>query len=457
MESVDLSFLPEFSGFDNLPDIPPRSRLFSLEPIGIGTPMSEGLKSYIIRLAEAYSISPRRLIREEFTKFAPELANYRYFGPTKYAIAIDGLYRYSELFARSVENLCGLPEARNLTLQPLNALLPFTGVGMCAPRWCSSCYAEMRESRQQLYQPLAWSLDLYHVCPRHEKTMVDRCPSCNKLQYLIPRIPMIGYCCYCGTWMGKPLNKSPPATSFELWVSTAIGEIIAELSKLGNLATRDRFLRQLMEAVDCFADGGRREFCRRIGLPDAAFQIWITGGKRPCLARWLEISYGLGIGPVRFLEEKFASVSETTVLRKLPYALTPRASSPQLTAAERHAIEVELTSVAEAGSGAFSVTALAERHGLARRHLQSLWPDQCRKISADFKENAKIQWNEKRAQQCRITKETVNSLLERGLYPSQRTMQNALNRFGLSLVNPAIRDAYKQQLWAKLLENNGNS
>jgi len=49
--------------------------------------------------------------------------------------------------------------------------------------------------------------------------------------------------------------------------------------------------------------------------------------------------------------------------------------------------------------------------------------------------------------------EMVDALLERGLYPGQNTMRDALNRIGISLANPAIRDAYKQQLKTRLGEN----
>lgn len=39
------------------PSIPTRSRLFSLEPIGIGTPYVESLTSFITRLAEVHCVS----------------------------------------------------------------------------------------------------------------------------------------------------------------------------------------------------------------------------------------------------------------------------------------------------------------------------------------------------------------------------------------------------------------
>jgi hypothetical protein len=51
LAALDLRLLP----------LAPRTRLFHLPPIGIGTPLVEGLAGYIMRLAEASSRSPARL------------------------------------------------------------------------------------------------------------------------------------------------------------------------------------------------------------------------------------------------------------------------------------------------------------------------------------------------------------------------------------------------------------
>jgi len=44
------------------PALPPRSRLYSLAPIGVGTAFVEGLTSYVSRLAAAHSVSVGDLV-----------------------------------------------------------------------------------------------------------------------------------------------------------------------------------------------------------------------------------------------------------------------------------------------------------------------------------------------------------------------------------------------------------
>src|SRR5260370_40255821 len=52
------------------PVLPPATRLYSLSPIGIGTPMVESLTGYIARLAEAHCVSSGLLYWKEIKALA---------------------------------------------------------------------------------------------------------------------------------------------------------------------------------------------------------------------------------------------------------------------------------------------------------------------------------------------------------------------------------------------------
>ena len=47
------------------PALPPRSRLYHLAPIGVGTPNVESLTGYVARLAEAHNVHTRTLMARE--------------------------------------------------------------------------------------------------------------------------------------------------------------------------------------------------------------------------------------------------------------------------------------------------------------------------------------------------------------------------------------------------------
>jgi len=57
-----------FESWDCRPaTVPPRSRLYSLKPMGIGTPFVESLTGYVSRLADAHAVSVGNLVGRELS------------------------------------------------------------------------------------------------------------------------------------------------------------------------------------------------------------------------------------------------------------------------------------------------------------------------------------------------------------------------------------------------------
>lgn len=453
MAASNLYFVPEYPGFRDGRELPPRSRLFALEPIRIGTPTAESMISYVVRLAGAHSVSPRRLIMEEFSKVMPGIGIYRRHGLffQTDARSINGLHQHSQSFTDAVEKLCRIRNAKNLTLLNLQDLLPFNGAGLIAahPRWCPTCYREWFDCRREAYHPLAWSFDLYRVCPRHGTTLHDRCPCCNEYQHVIPRAPAIGFCCHCSTWLGHERTEDRSRNDTDLWLATAIEEIVTELPTLSTLAIRNRFVSQLNLAIDHYAGGSRRRFCIATGLSENAFQYWLSSDKKPTLPQWLTIAYGLAVSPVEFLMMDFVPGVSQGTLRKLNQQFKPRFKRPTLTRAQRDTIEAELREVAQRGDGNVSVATIAEKHGLARTYLRLLWPDLCQTIRDARKAKLMALAKDEQLRKYAAVREIVDDLLERGIYPSQRILKTALNSAGISYADPEIRQIHKQQLLAK--------
>lgn len=453
MKSTELQFVPEPLDRETGPGLPPRSRLYALTPIGRGTPLVEGLLSYVIRLAGAHAVGPRRLVTGALAKACPALDRYRRSGPffKSASRSVNGLHRFSEYFVEAVEQLCSVA-VRDLTLLPLRGLLPFNGPGLFAPspRWCPACYAEMLEAHTDIYQPLAWSFELYRVCAKHGCTLDDRCPACGQCQHCLPSGPMIGFCCHCGQWLGKRQGPDPPAAPFDLWVAGAIGEIVATLPLLETLATRDRFVSQLGQAVAMFADGSRRSCCMQMGISELSFQYLLSGDKRPLLSLWLEISYGFGLGPVAFLKARFDPAKPRLPLQKLPHPLRCRAKPHLLPPDQYPTVENALRAIAEDADCGMSVVALAQALHLNRSCIRYLWPDLCRQISANYRARKTALAKEVLDKQRQVTRDAVDALLDQGIYPNQTAVARVLAPERISLGHPAVQDAYAQQLKARL-------
>jgi hypothetical protein len=92
-------------------DLPPRSRLYSLAPIGVWTPMVECLTSYIIRLAWLYRISPRILVAYEII---PHLSRSYYFQSSAHALS-----RFCPQEAMRVNSFGETPDDWSATIEGL--------------------------------------------------------------------------------------------------------------------------------------------------------------------------------------------------------------------------------------------------------------------------------------------------------------------------------------------------
>jgi len=187
----------------------PRSRLYHLAPIGVVTPLIESLTSYIGRLAWAYRISPRAFVTEVIV---PNLGGSHYLQLSlahvhsfcRYeSMRINGIGEAAADWAETLASLTMRTDLRLLTLYTWAKGLPNLRLLRTTPAWCPECYAEWREAKVPVYQPLLWMLRVMTVCPQHERQLEEHCPYCLKLQSTIASNKVeVGCCTQCGAWLG---------------------------------------------------------------------------------------------------------------------------------------------------------------------------------------------------------------------------------------------------------------
>src|SRR5258708_38666607 len=104
-----------------IPSIPPRSRLYQLEPIGIGgigTPYVESLTSYVARLAELQCVKPKNLVMKVLLPSQSQASTIQ--NDYKFFISNAPNLNGSNLFAtHMVEALQALTLCKKLTLRPM--------------------------------------------------------------------------------------------------------------------------------------------------------------------------------------------------------------------------------------------------------------------------------------------------------------------------------------------------
>ncbi len=233
--------------------IPERSRLYSLEPIAIDTPYIEGLVSYICRLAEAHHISPGVLIKQEIL---PSFRRrYSVGGKTAYRVQGDGFetsvssfstpkYRknpneYGFLAWQYVEGLEPLTlqkNLRSLTIPLWSERTAERSESLEFARrlraWCPECLHGWRDSHQQIYEPLIWSIAAVTVCPLHHQPLRSHCPHCRMTQLPISGRMQVSRCVHCQNWLNilpeKPSETELSITSeidWHFWVAERVIEM----------------------------------------------------------------------------------------------------------------------------------------------------------------------------------------------------------------------------------------
>src|SRR5258708_17936278 len=132
---------------------PPRSRLYSLVPAGIGTPLIESLTSYINRLAWTYRVEPRILVAQEIV---PQLGRAYHFQSSlsllgaycrSEAMSINGTGETALDWSSTLTRLTTRENLRDLTLSSWAGNIPFRGLLRATPAWCPVCYHEWQKER----------------------------------------------------------------------------------------------------------------------------------------------------------------------------------------------------------------------------------------------------------------------------------------------------------------------
>lgn len=429
-----------------LPHVPPRSALFSLSPIGIGTPYQESLLSFLVRTSRAHAVSPRRLISEVFGAVDPAISKLAYAGFfSSLSGTVNGLGRYAKLFVSATEQLTGLQYLRHLTLLPWQDLFPHNGQGLLArhPRWCPACLFQQRVLGQATVFPLIWNIEAYRSCKEHLCALEDRCPHCGKIQPYLPRLPDLGICDYCRHPLAgiRPQEVVP---RFQSWVVEAVGGMVMRQSEPCFTPSIGRFRDFVREQVQALTAGNRAAFCRAVGFDDRGLNGWLNKGERPAATQFLALCYGVKIMPA----DVFAGAPSSTVdneLRLPPSKLKGRGHCPRPSPQMRKEWEEFLHTRLNSEESP-PVTEIAADLGVGPSCLRYWFPDLCAALSKRHGVAAKARSETHRAQQSRRVEEVVRMLHVDGRYPSHRQVNTVLRQEGMSLAQPHLLRAYLKAL-----------
>lgn len=252
-------------------ELPKRSVLVHLLPVGIGTPLVESMTSYVTRLASIHSVSVVDILDYAIDSMRDTLCRLWGKPPNRaqlvrwiaaHPAALNEGHHWTDCVRMGLRRITCCGVLGRLTAIVIADLYGSRPALRQVAAWCPECFEEWRDIDVPLYEPLIWKLRIASMCPIHSRPLVDACPNCrSSLLHVRPR-RWIGYCCECGRWLGLPHTKRGwtrrSLLSRERECATSV-----EVGRALGLVTGDAFESQ----YSLFFDGGIGRGQLRRGYP----------------------------------------------------------------------------------------------------------------------------------------------------------------------------------------------
>jgi len=326
------------------PTIPTRSRLFDMEPIGVGTAETESLTSYISRLALAHSVTPRTLVVGEVFPYLGRHSSLDYGSSrTTWAFyrespALNSMKTLAECFVDTLGALTSRPDLRWLTMLTWAPVLSTRRLVRPIRAWCPCCLHDARRDEQPIYERLLWALADVEVCPHHQVSLQSLCPhlQCRRPNFLLAQRSIPGYCSCCGQWLGQARDKveqhSPALLNLDwhMWVANVVGELIQTAPTLLLPPSNQLLTASIVESIELEADGDIERWVRKLNLPvtGAAVWAWTRAGSTLTLEHLLRVCRGTNRSPIEIITGSIISTTDANVTN-LTGALVPPVSSAE--------------------------------------------------------------------------------------------------------------------------------
>jgi hypothetical protein len=411
-------------------EIPPRSRLYCLTPVGMGTLQIESLTSYINRLAWTYRVSPRILVVQEIV---PHLNHGYPHGQLAafsrgVAMKINDNGNVASEWSTILEQLTMRDDLHALTLRGWIGDLSSRGHLREKPAWCPACYAQWREQGLPLYQPLVWMIQMVTLCPQHKVRLEDRCPYCLKHQSVISLKTHPGHCTQCNTWLGSPPTfvssqaVSKETMDWQAWIIDALKELRGACTTSGTLQW-ERFFTALTNCIE--GEDTYRRLAYLTGIPHVTIKQWLKSVRLPSLEIIFEFCYGCNVTPLQIMTGQLTPLKET--IRHGTSSRLPRHRRLAVGRVNRERCLELIRAVLEGREEPLGINQIAQRLGHTHRTLLTHFPLECQLLTQQFQQYRRQRRTLREQQVCEEVRQAVITLHTQDIFPSHRRVSALLS------------------------------
>lgn len=429
---------------ESVPQIPVRSRFYHLQPLGIGTAMSESLTSYICRLAAAHSVSVGNLfefalvpqLKKDYLKTSERLApaaklNSSFRNQIK---NINGTGKIARDWIDIIEKLTLRKDLSNLTFLKMSELLSRYNVTRKFQAWCPDCLDEMKNADAEIYYPILWSLVDIKICHTHQMPLLDICLNCSQQSLPLLKKVKLGFCSRCRLWLGNSQNEIPQQSTqfsdkeleWNLFVSEEVSKLIAFISKPSTKAFTNALSQTIELCVGETTGGNISAFARLIQTPLPTFHGWYQGREKPHLKDVLKICYCLNLTLLDFFTQpEICKTKEIKTREWIGIAKNPPRPTPRTF--DRKRLKSKLKKYITMHPP-LSLAEISREIGYDRAVIGRAFPDIRDQIKSNYKKYQKLICETRRNELEQEIKSAVCALEGIGEYVSTKRVAIFLNK-----------------------------
>jgi AraC-like DNA-binding protein len=292
-----------------LPRVPPRTRLYPLKPVGIGTAFVESVTGYMMRLAEAHAVPVGALINHGLA-LQRSAAGLEGPYPSRFlSYRANGSGKSTASCVHALERATCQNNLSLLTFLPLKPGFCTTHLFRERRAWCPGCYNDWRRTACTVYEPLLWSVRLFSVCSHHRMVLAEACPHCRRPMRPLGTLARPGHCDHCQRWLGaggglgmrRGATPHPDPNDLAIWLSDAVEQLVSLMPGLLDGSLRRTFRRNLRSCIDHLFGGHMASLARFAGEGTYSLPYWLEGFFAPRLDQVLQLAERLRIPIGEFL------------------------------------------------------------------------------------------------------------------------------------------------------------
>ncbi len=349
------------------------TRLYGLEPKGLGTGQIESLQSYLLSLAHAHSVAPSQLVHRVLHPMSKNARNPIVMGTswsTESGRGMLGATAMVDEWLHILQTATGRTDLSCTTLRPLSAHINGEGIFAENSRHCPECLQLDILSGGETYTRLLWHMRDVKCCPLHKVNLVESCcgeatrpadRSGKRLGGVCPSCGSIGYACI--------KSSTSAAGPSEVWTALQYAALLQQAAQIESINPIE-----VKSAIRTYAqksDHGIAGMARRADMAKSSLWRWVNSpSARFSLAGFTKIAAAEGWSLAGVLKADVAKVGTLMPIR-IPRG-RPVSHMPSKT-------EVD-TRLARAAHEHISIDCLAEELRVSRAYLCCNFKKPCEEI-----------------------------------------------------------------------------